>query len=104
MRGLLCPVNGTKGEVKWGMVVHTAVMFSLATIDSAMDLNLLSVSYIENREFPQYYSILPPGPLGYQGTVYYKPISTVPSIMFQLNQWLADGFLVCSVPSSVTCV
>lgn len=104
MGALLHPVNRTKGGVKWALVAHTAAMFSLATINAAMGLNLLSVSYIEGREFPRYYSGLPPGPLGYQSSVYYKPISTVPSITFPLNQWLADGFLVRSVSKSVTCV
>ena len=58
-----------------------------------MNLDIQSVSYIDNREFPGN-DALPPGPLGYQYLIYSKAISIVPNLMFLLNNWLADGLLV----------
>lgn len=104
MGALLNPVNRTKGDVKWGLVVHTVAMLLLVTIDVAMSLDLQSISYIENREFPGIRGKIFPGPYGYQDLVCSKAINTVPSIMFQLNQWLADGLLVRYVSKLVALV
>ena len=65
-----------------------------------MNLNIQSISYIDNREFPGN-DALPPGPLGYQYLIYSKAITIVPNLMFLLNNWLADGLLVSSVPNSI---
>jgi hypothetical protein len=104
MGALLNPVNRTKGGIKWALVVHTVLMFSLFTIDVGTSLDVQSISYIEKREFPGVRGEVPPGPFGYQEVIYSKAISTVPNIVFQLNQWLADGFLVRSVSTSATWV
>ena len=61
-----------------------------------MDLNSLSVSYVEDREFPGD-DESPPGPAGYQYFTYTSATSGFSRVMFPLNQWLADGILVCSV-------
>ena len=87
------PVNRTRGRIKWELVAHTTAMFSFVTISTALNLDIQSFAYIGNREFPGNDAI-PPGPLGYQFLIYSKAISVVPSIMFILNQWLADGLLV----------
>ena len=94
MGALLDPINRTRGGIAWGLVAHTAVMFSFVTIATAMGLNLLSISRIENRDFPGVSGVLPPGPFGYKYLIYDKALSIVPNLMFQLNQWLADGLLV----------
>ena len=94
MGALLDPASRTKGGIKWGLVAHTAAMFSFVTIYTGMSLNLQSISYVDNRAFPA-------GPLVYQLSISTQAVSIVPNIMFPLNQWLADGFLVRSALNSV---
>jgi hypothetical protein len=93
MSALLNPVNGPRKKIRWGLVAHTAAMFSFVTVYTATTLDTQSISYIDNREFPGADG-WSPGPLGYQFFIYSKPITLVPSLMFTLNQWLADGLLV----------
>lgn len=83
----------TRQGVRWGLVAYTMTTFSFVTIFTAMNLDIQSVSYIDNRDFPGN-DELPPGPLGYQYLVYSKAISIVPNLMFLLNNWLADGLLL----------
>lgn len=86
-------VDCTKRGIRWGLVAHTVAMFSFVTIFVATNIDLLSVSYIDNREFSG--NVMgPPGPFGYQYQDYLKPIYTTPYIIFFLNSWLADGLLV----------
>ena len=99
MGALLNPVDRIRG-IKWGFVVHTAVMFSVATVYNADNLALQSLSYINNREYPGDNDGYP-GPFNYQYIIYNKPIAVVPAIMFILNYWLADGLLVSSVLNPV---
>jgi hypothetical protein len=81
-------VNRTTGGIKWPLVGHTAAMFSLATIYTAMlTLDSLSVSYIDRREYST-------GPWGYQYYDGSKAIVVAPEFLTLLNQWLADGLLV----------
>ena len=102
MSALLDPANNSRRKgIKWGLVVHTTVMFSLATVATAMGLNLQSISHVDNREFPAD-GQFPPGPIGYKFLIYTKAISLVPNLTFQLNQWLADGLLVSFVLSPVS--
>jgi hypothetical protein len=98
MGALFNPVDRTKG-IKWGLVAHTALMFSFVTINTAMSLGVQSNSYVDNRSFPSKEG-LPPGPFGYQLIIYSEPISFVTTLMFFLNNWLADGLLVCFVSNS----
>ena len=82
-------------------MVHTMAMFSIVTIYTAVTLNIQSVSYVDNRGFPGVDGVLPPGPLGYQYLTHSKAIGVVPTVMFLLNNWLADGLLVSPVSNSV---
>ena len=90
-----------EGWMGWVLVVHTTVMFSFATVATAMALNLQSISHIDNRGFLAG-GALPPGPLGYQLLLSPKAISLVPNLTLQLNQWLADGLMVTFVPNSLS--
>ena len=100
MAALLDPVNRRREGVKWGLVTYTVVMFSFVTVFTAMNLNVQSISFIDNREFPGVEGVLPPGPLGYQFFIYSKALSVIPNVMFLLNNWLADGLLVGSLSGS----
>ena len=99
MSALLNSVNHPKGKIRWGLVTHTAAMFSFVTVYTATTLDTQSISYIDNREFPGADG-WSPGPLGYQFFIYSKPITVIPSIMFAFNQWLADGLLVSTIFNS----
>ena len=98
MTALFDPGHRRPGEhIKWGLVSYTAVMFSVVTILIAVDLDLKSNFYIDNREYPGAGSVIPPGPHGYQLLVSRKASSVIPNVMFLLNSWLADGLLVSSL-------
>ena len=96
MNALLNPVNRT---IKWPLAVHTVAMFLFVTVDTALNLGILSICYIDNRGFLGN-DRLPPGPAAYQFFIYSDAISVVPNFMFVLNTWLADGLLVSSVSTS----
>ena len=97
MVALLNPAHRRGEGIKWGLVCYTAAMFSFVTVYTAMNDNIQSDSYIDNREFPGVDGVLPPGPLGYQALVYSKPLIIIPNLMFLLNNWMADGLLVSSL-------
>ena len=97
MGALVNPVNHRGQGIKWGLVFYTVVMFAFVTVYTAMNLNLQSISYIDNREFPGVGDVLPPGPLGYQWFMYSNALTIVPNLMFLLNNWMADGLLVGSL-------
>ena len=82
--------------IKWGLVTYTVVMLSVATVQTAMNLNILSISYIDNRAFPGIEGVLSPGPWGYQLFISPEVLSIIPNVMFTLSNWLADGLLVRS--------
>jgi hypothetical protein len=82
-------------RVKWGLSVHTIVMFSFTTAGAAIDRNFISLSLIDNRGFPGI-GATPPGPLGYLSLAATDGRSALLHIIFPLNQWLADGLLVSS--------
>ena len=92
MSALFNPVYRRGEGINWGLVSFTVVMFSLATVCTAMNLDINSISYIDNREYPGDGGTAP-GPLGYIATVFYKAINIVPNTAFVLNNWLADGLL-----------
>ena len=93
---LLNPVNPRRGGIKWGVVFYTATMFSFATVLTGMGIQIGSISFIDNREFPGVEGLLPPGPLGYQDLIRPTAITIIPNLMFFLNNWLADCLLVSS--------
>lgn len=101
MSALLDPSNRRTTTAKWGLVIHTAVMFIVVMICSALAMDQQRISYIDKREFPGVDSVLPPGPLGYHLTLRSDAISFTPYLLFFLNQCLADGFLVSPVKCSV---
>ena len=94
MTALFNPVYRKGESVKWGLVSYAVVAFSLATVFTASNLNIQSISYIDNRNFPGIEGALPPGPLGYMLSINSKGIGVLPNAIFPLNGWLADGFLV----------
>ena len=97
MATLVNPVYRRGDQIKWGLVSYTVVMFFLATILTAMNLHILSISFIDNREFSPRIEGLHLGPYGYFEFVYYKAINIVPNAAFCLSNWLADGLLVSSL-------
>lgn len=96
MAALFNPAHYTKEGIRRGLVLYTAVMFSVVTVLTAMNLNRQSISYIDNREFPGIKGVAPPGPYGYQILVFSDAFNIVISVMFLLNGLLADGLLVGS--------
>ena len=96
MAALFDSANRRGEGIKWGLVSYTMAMFSFATVLTGMQLNIRSISYIDNREFPGVEGVLPPGPLGYQSFIWSGTLTLIPSLMFALNNWLADGLLVGS--------
>ena len=71
-------------------------MFTSATIYTAMNLHIQSISSIDDREFTGA-DMLFPGPLGYQLFINSDVVTIFPDFLIFLNGWLADGLLVCSV-------
>jgi len=71
-------------------------MFSSATVLTAMNLQVQSISYIDNREYPGVKGPTDPGPYRYLLFIYYRAINVIPNIAYLLKSWLADGFLVSS--------
>ena len=97
MAALLDPVDHRGEPIKWGLVSYTVVMFSVATVQTAVNLQIQSISYIDNREFPGIVGEISPGPIGYQVFMGHEALTTLSNVMFFLNAWLADGFLVSSL-------
>ena len=97
MNALLNPANRRGGAIVWGLVVHTVAMFSFVTVDVCMNLDIQSISSIDNREYPGTKPGVS-GPYVYQLVpLLTAPINTVPEIMAYFNMWLAGGLLVSSV-------
>ena len=65
MAALLKPLNRRGERVKWGLVSYTIAMFAFVTVYTAMNLHILSISFIDNREFPGAGGEVHPGPYGY---------------------------------------
>ena len=59
-----------------------------------MQLDVQSLSYIDNRQFADAGGVLLPGPLGYQELIATNAITVIQNVVFVLSNWLADGFLV----------
>ena len=98
MAALLNPAHRRGERITWWLVSYTAVIFSSTTALNAMQLNIQSICYIDNREFSGVEGVLPPGPLGYLSSIFSDALTTVPDFMFLLfNGWLADGLMVSSL-------
>lgn len=98
MAALFNPVCCREGRIKWGLVSYTAVIFSLATILTTRNLDLLSILYINNREFPGVEGVLPAGPHGHEWVIEIDAFCTVLNITSTLSTWLAGGLLVNLLP------
>jgi hypothetical protein len=94
MAALLGPVNRVRGGIKWSFVAHTLVMFSIVSISTVLDLDVQSISYIDNRKFPGFDDGLPRGPVGYQLFIWLEPISQLNNLPLFVNGLFADGLLV----------
>ena len=95
MVALLNPVHRRDEGINWWLVFYTMAMFSFVTVYTAANLHNLSMSFVDNREptDPDY-----SGPLVYQSDfIPYTPLGLLVNIMFDLNNWLADGLLVGSL-------
>jgi hypothetical protein len=77
-------------------------MFSFVIVYTVTTLELQSISFIDNREFPGTGGVIPSGPVGYQLSVYSDAIGIIPQAMYLLNTLLADGLLVSTVSDSCT--
>ena len=98
MAALFDPVHRRGERIKWGLVSYITIMFSLATVQTALTLDIQSISYIDKREFPGVEDLqIPPGPFGYEAIISAEALTIVPSVAPILNNWLADGLLVSSL-------
>ena len=96
MAALFDPIHRRGEGIKWGLVSYTVVMFSLATVQTALNLDIQSISYIDNRAFSGE-GVIEPGPLGYQVTIITDALDIVPTAVLVLSNCLADGLLVSSL-------
>lgn len=94
MAALVNPVDRRGEPIKWGIVSYTMVMYSVVTVQTAMDLDVQTISYIDNRGFPGVKGEVSPGPIGYQSYISHQARGIFSNVMFFLNVWLADGLLV----------
>lgn len=101
MSALFNPTNRTKKGTKWGLAIHTVAMFSFVTISIVASLQIQSISYVDNREFPGFGDGFYRGPFGYQSLIVFTAFSDIPGAMFFLNDCLAHGLLVSFVSKSV---
>ena len=87
MTALLGSAHRRGERIEWGLVSYTTIMFALATVFTGTILHELSVSYIDNRNFPG-------GPYGYQAYIASTTVGIIRRTAFRLGNWLADGLLV----------
>ena len=90
MAALLNPIHRRGWRIKWGLVFYTAVMFSVATVFTAMNLGVQFLSFFN------YHGFAGGGPLGYHMFIGPTVLRITPSLTFLLNNWLANGLLVTS--------
>ena len=97
MFALFSPVHRRGEPVKWGLVSYTIVIFAVETLLTAMNLHLISIAWIDNREYPGVNGETHPGPVGYQFAIAPKAPSIIANTAFTLSDWLANGLLVGSL-------
>jgi len=102
---LLNPAHRREEGIKWWPVSYTMAMFSFVTVYTAMYLHNLSMSFIDNRQDLHTPFVTFSGPLNYQSKIPHMPLGLLRNVMFNLNNWLADGLLVSSLmPRSLSLV
>ncbi|KAJ7454058.1 hypothetical protein B0H11DRAFT_1875547 [Mycena galericulata] len=88
LRALTKPRTGSSHNLRnWFLIGYVIVMFGLGTIFTAMNMHLMQISYIDNRNFPE-------GPIGYSLAMYSTWRVTVPNACSLIANWLADGLLI----------
>ena len=97
MAALFNPDHHRGERIKWGLVFYTTAMFFVVTVQTTMNLDIQSVSYIDNCNFPGTKDALPPGPYGYPLFIAAGALNVTPNAMFFLSDWLADGLMVSSL-------
>lgn len=90
---LLNPADYSRRGIKWGLVAIVMAIFSCVTICTAINLDFLSKTFIDDRDFSAA-NAAAPGPLGYQFYVNSFAINVFSNFLFYLNNWLADGLLL----------
>ena len=65
----------------------------LVTVETAMQLHVQSVSYIDNRQSPSILAAV----FESKGPNIPKAIGVIQNAIYALNNWLADGILVSSL-------
>ena len=97
MAALLNPPHRREEGIKRWLVFYTMAMFSFVTVYTAVNLHILSISFIDNRQDVRAYSSHSSGPLSYRNGIHGTALGLVPNVMFNLSNWLADGLLVSSL-------
>jgi len=93
MVALLNPVHRREEGIKWWLVSYTVAMFLFVTVYTGMNLHILSNSFIDHQRTPE-------SPLNYQFLSRITALGLIPNVMFNLNNWLADGLLVSYLPDA----
>jgi len=88
------PAHRKEEGIKWWLVFYTMAMFSFVTVYTATNLHILSMTFIDHRGSCDPNAA---GPIGYQHHAPYTHLGLLSNIMFDLNNWLADGLLVSSL-------
>ena len=95
MTALLNSAHRREEGIKWWLILYTVAMFLFATVYTAINFHIESISFIDHRQgIPDEYMS---GPLLWQFTIRDTPLGLIPNVMFSLNNWLADGLLVSSL-------
>jgi len=94
---LLNPAHRREEGIKWWLILYTMAMFLFVTMYTAINLHIQFVSFIDNRQDPSGASKPHSAPLLYQHIIHSTVLGLVPNILFNLNNWLADGLLVSSL-------
>jgi len=99
MAALLKPTHRREEGIKWWLVFYTIAMFLFVTVYTAVNLHIQSMSFIDNRKEndDSNYDIGTSGPILYQMIIHKMALGLIPNVMFNLNNWLADGLLVSSL-------
>ncbi|KAK7058767.1 hypothetical protein VNI00_001391, partial [Paramarasmius palmivorus] len=82
---LLWPKHGR--ERNYPLAAYTFILFGLGTIFTAMNVRLMQLSFINNREFPG-------GPEAYSSSMFNTWRGLVPNASFIVANWMADGLLL----------
>jgi len=92
MVALLNPPHRREEGIKRWLVFYTVAMFSFVTV-----YTIQSMSFIDNRQDFPAPSATFSGPLRFHFTTRRTALGLIPNLMFNLNNWLADGLLISSL-------